>query len=41
MSYFDESVCLDYFQQLLAVDSTTGQYHAVQEKTAELVRAMG
>ena len=41
MSYFDESFTLDVFQQLLSVDSTTGQYQAIQEKTAGLVRALG
>ena len=41
MSYFDERYTIDIFQSLLAVDSTTGQYQAVQEKTAELIRALG
>ncbi len=41
MSYFDESYTLDVFRQLLAVDSTTGQYQAIQEKTAELIRSLG
>ena len=41
MSYFDERYTLDVFQQLLSVDSTTGQYQAVQEKAAELIRAAG
>ena len=41
MSHFDEKYTLDVFQQLLAVDSTTGQYQAVQEKTAELIRSLG
>ena len=40
MSCFDETYTLDTFQALLAVDSTTGQYRAVQEKTAELIRAL-
>ena len=35
MSYFDEHYTLDVFRELLAVDSTTGQYQAIQEKTAE------
>ncbi len=41
MSCFDERYTLDTFRTLLAVDSTTGQYQAVQEKTAELIRALG
>ena len=41
MSFFDESYTLETFQALLAVDSTTGQYQAVQEKAAELIRALG
>ena len=41
MDYFDEQYTLDTFRTLLSVDSTTGQYQAVQEKTAELIRALG
>ena len=41
MSYFDESYTLDTFQALLSVDSTTGQFRAIQEKTAELIRSLG
>ncbi len=41
MSSFDEQYTLDTFRALLAVDSTTGQYQAIQEKTAELIRALG
>ena len=41
MSYFDESYTLDTFQTLLSVDSTTGQFRAIQEKTAELIRSLG
>ncbi len=41
MSFFNEQYTLDTFQALLAVDSTTGQYQAIQEKTAELIRALG
>ena len=41
MSCFNEQYTLDTFRSLLAVDSTTGQYQAVQEKTAELIRALG
>ena len=41
MSCFDESYTLDTFQELLSVDSTTGQFRAIQEKTAELIRFLG
>jgi len=41
MNGFDEQYTLETFQALLAVDSTTGQYRAVQEKAAELIRALG
>ena len=41
MGYFDETWTLDTFRTLLAVDSTTGQYQAIQEKTAELIRSLG
>ena len=38
---FDERYTLDTFQRLLAVDSTTGQYQAIQEKAAEIIRDLG
>ena len=41
MNGFDESYTLETFRALLDVDSTTGQYLAVQEKAAELIRALG
>ena len=41
MSFFDERYTLDTFQALLSVDSTTGQYRAIQEKAAELIRSLG
>ena len=41
MSYFDECYTLEIFQDLLATDSTTGQYRAIQEKAAELIRSIG
>ena len=41
MSHFDEKYTLDVFQQLLAVDSTTGQYQEKKKKTAELIRSLG
>ena len=40
MSLFDERYTLETLQALLAVDSTTGQYQAIQEKAAELIRAL-
>ena len=41
MNCFDVRYTLDVFQQLLSVDSTTGQYQAIQEKAAELIRSLG
>ena len=41
MSLFDERYTLETLQALLAVDSTTGQYQAIQEKAAELIRILG
>ena len=41
MSLFDQEYTLETFRDLLAVDSTTGQYEAVQERTAEMIRALG
>ena len=41
MSCFDESYTLDTFQTLLSVDSTTGQFEAVSQKAAELIRSLG
>ncbi len=41
MSFFDEEYTLDTFRALLAVDSTTGQYREIQEKTAGLIREAG
>ncbi len=41
MSCFDQAYTLDTFRSLLAVDSTTGQYQAVQEEAAGLIRALG
>ena len=41
MSCFDESYTLETFQALLAVDSTTGQYQQIQEKTAGLIHSLG
>ena len=41
MSYFNPEYTLDTFRTLLSVDSTTGQYQAVQEKTADLIARLG
>ena len=41
MSYFDETYTLDTFCSLLEVDSTTGQYLAIQERIAEEIRSLG
>ena len=41
MSGFDEKYTLDTFRSLLDVDSTTGQYLAVQERVAQEVRTLG
>ena len=41
MSSFDEAYILDTFRSLLAVDSTTGQYLAIQERTADMIRSLG
>ena len=38
---FDEKYCMDIFRELLAVDSTTGQYEMIQERTAEEIRRLG
>lgn len=41
MSTFDAGYCLDVFQKLLGIDSTTGQYREIQEWTAEEIRRLG
>ena len=41
MSGFNEERFLDTFRQLLAIDSTTGQYQAVEAWTAEEIRRIG
>ena len=38
---FDEKVFLDYFQKLLAVDSTTGQYEEIQRLLCDLLDELG
>ena len=41
MPVFNAERCLDTFRKLLAVDSTTGQYQAVEAWTAEEIRRIG
>ncbi len=41
MLHFDESYCLDIFQRLLAVDSTTGQYEEIQALLCSLLDGLG
>ena len=41
MAGFDENRCLDTFRALLNIDSTTGQYQAIEAWTAEEIRRMG
>ena len=38
---FDVDACLDVFSQLLAVDSTTGQYEALQKRLCDMLDEMG
>ncbi len=41
MKAFDERYCLDTFQKLLAVDSTTGQYEQIQELLCSMLDELG
>ena len=41
MYHFDEETCLNYFRQLLAIDSTTGQYQEIQAWTAGEMERLG
>ena len=41
LKHFDEAYTLDAFRRLLAIDSTTGQFRAVQDWTAEEIRRLG
>ena len=41
MSSFDEKYCLDQFQKLLAIDSTTGQYREIQNYVCEEIARLG
>ena len=38
---FDRETCLDYFRQLIAVDSTTGQYDTLQDLLCRMLAALG
>lgn len=41
MYTFDKEYCLDVFEKLIGVDSTTGQYEAIQELVLSMIREMG
>ena len=41
MLTFDEAYCLDTFQRLLAVDSTTGQYEEMQAQLCAMLDGLG
>ena len=41
MRPFDESYCLETFERLLAVDSTTGQYEEIQALVAGMLDELG
>ena len=41
MYMFDKDYCLDMFKKLIDVDSTTGQYEAIQELTCSIIGEMG
>ena len=41
MIAFDEAYCLSVFEKLLAVDSTTGQYEAIQKLLCSLLDELG
>ena len=38
---FDKDLCLDYFHRLVAVDSTTGQYEAIQQLVCAMLDELG
>ena len=38
---FDRETCLDYFRQLIAVDSTTGQYDTLQDLLCRMLAELG
>ena len=41
MNGFDEKYCLESFQRLLAVDSTTGEYEQIQELVCGMIKEIG
>ena len=41
MFVFNEKRCLETFQKLLGIDSTTGQYQAIEQWTADEIRRIG
>ena len=41
MTYFEESEVRRYFEELLKIDSTTGQYQEIAAWVAEEARGMG
>lgn len=41
MVSFDEKYCLEIFQKLIAVDSTTGQYEEIQRLLVQILDALG
>ena len=41
MDRFDETYCLDAFQRLLAVDSTTGQYREIEDLLCSMLDELG
>lgn len=41
MYHFDEEICLNYFRQLLAIDSTTGQFQEIQDWTCRELDRLG
>ena len=41
MAVFHEERCVNLFRALLDIDSTTGQYQAVEDWTANEIRRMG
>ena len=41
MLAFDEKYCLDCFEKLVAVDSTTGQYEAIQKLLCAMLDELG
>ena len=41
MFHFDEAACLDYFRQMLAIDSTTGQFREIQDWIVKETKRLG